>query len=84
MALSVSVKKKSNIVPLTRGGKLCWKVENESFNTQKHGGYKLEHKYCRISCTGLKTDFFIGPGIAGFYNSKYGILNNDSPRFSPF
>ena len=24
-----------------------WKIENEGFNIQKKGGYKLEHKYSR-------------------------------------
>jgi hypothetical protein len=45
---------KNNIVHLTRAGRLRWKIENEGFNTQKRGGYELEHKYCRISYTGLK------------------------------
>ena len=26
-----------------RGGRLRWKIENEGFNVQKHGGYALEH-----------------------------------------
>jgi hypothetical protein len=34
--------------------RLRWKMENEGFNTQKHGGYELGHKYCRLSYTGLK------------------------------
>lgn len=27
------------------GGRLRWKIENEGFNTQKNGGYVLEHPY---------------------------------------
>jgi len=27
------------------GGRLRWKIENEGFNTQKNGGYVLEHHY---------------------------------------
>jgi len=27
------------------GGRLRWKIENEGFNMQKNGGYKLEHPY---------------------------------------
>ncbi len=27
------------------GGRLRWKIENEGFNVQKHGGYALEHVY---------------------------------------
>jgi hypothetical protein len=45
---------KTNIVELTHSGRLRWKIENEGFNTQKCGGYELEHKYCRKSYTGLK------------------------------
>jgi hypothetical protein len=36
------------------GGQLRWKIENESFNTQKNDGYKLEHKYSRISYIALQ------------------------------
>jgi hypothetical protein len=27
------------------GGRLRWKIENEGFNTQKNGGFELEHPY---------------------------------------
>ena len=27
------------------GGRCRWKIENEGFNTQKNGGYQLEHPY---------------------------------------
>lgn len=27
------------------GGRLRWKIENEGFNTQKNGGFELEHRY---------------------------------------
>jgi len=26
-------------------GRIRWKIENEGFNTQKHGGFALEHAY---------------------------------------
>jgi hypothetical protein len=29
------------------GGRLRWKIENEDFNTQKNGGYNLEHPYSK-------------------------------------
>ena len=36
----------SNVIPLANdGGRVRWKVENEGFNTQKNGGYELEHTY---------------------------------------
>lgn len=28
-----------------QGGRLRWKIENEGFNSQKNGGYNLEHAY---------------------------------------
>lgn len=30
-----------------RGGRCRWKIENEGVNTQKNGGYRLEHLYSR-------------------------------------
>lgn len=37
----------SNVHKLSQqGGRLRWKIENEGFNTQKTGGYELEHSYC--------------------------------------
>jgi len=35
-----------NIIALANeGGRLRWKIENEGFNNQKHGGFALEHPY---------------------------------------
>lgn len=35
-----------NVIPIAqRGGRNRWKIENEGFNTQKNGGYELEHVY---------------------------------------
>jgi hypothetical protein len=45
---------RENVISLTAGGRLRWKIENEGFNTQKCGDYELEHKYCRNSYTGMK------------------------------
>jgi len=39
---------------LSRTGRLRWKIENEGFNTQKHLGYSLEHKYARGSWQAAK------------------------------
>jgi len=37
-----------NVKQLTqRGGRCRWKIENEGINTQKNGGYCLEHLYSR-------------------------------------
>jgi hypothetical protein len=38
--------KQGNVCQLAnKGGRIRWKVENEGFNTQKNGGYGLEHAY---------------------------------------
>jgi len=34
---------------INKGGRRRWKIENEGFNAQKTGGYKLEHGYGRNS-----------------------------------
>ncbi|MDR2943093.1 MAG: hypothetical protein LBV17_10930 [Treponema sp.] len=44
----------SNVQEIALSGRLRWKIENEGFNTQKCSGYKLGHKICRKSYTGLK------------------------------
>jgi len=43
---SMKVNKK-NVRDIANAGRYRWKIENEGFNTQKHGGYNLEHKYSR-------------------------------------
>ena len=35
------------VKPLTKAGRCRWKIENEGINTQKNGGYRLEHLYSR-------------------------------------
>lgn len=37
--------RRDNVVALARAGRARWKVENETFNTLKNQGYKLEHNY---------------------------------------
>lgn len=34
-----------NVFQIMRGGRARWKIENETFNTLKNQGYKLEHNY---------------------------------------
>jgi hypothetical protein len=45
---------RENVRAIAYGGRLRWKIENEGFNTQKHGDYELEHKFDRTSYNGLK------------------------------
>ncbi len=35
----------NNILALSKAGRHRWKIENEGFNLQKNGGFKLEHPY---------------------------------------
>jgi hypothetical protein len=34
-----------NALPLARGGRARWKIENETFNTLKNQGYQFEHNF---------------------------------------
>jgi len=37
----------ANVATLANGGgRQRWKIENEGFNTQKNGGFNMEHAYC--------------------------------------
>lgn len=36
---------RANVVALAASGRSRWKVENETFNVLKTGGYHLEHNY---------------------------------------
>jgi hypothetical protein len=35
----------ANFCALAKGGRCCWKIENECFNTLKNQGYHLEHNF---------------------------------------
>jgi hypothetical protein len=37
--------REANCAAIAQGGRARWKVENETFNTLKNHGYRLEHKY---------------------------------------
>ena len=38
---------KKNVRDISDNGRLRWIIENQGFNTQKNGGYDLQHKYSR-------------------------------------
>ncbi len=44
----------ANTVPVlaNKGGRLRWKIENEGFNSQKNGGFALEHAYSEDETAG--------------------------------
>lgn len=44
----------ATVAVLSRTGRLRWKIENEGFNTQKHHGYALQHKYARVDWQAAK------------------------------
>ncbi len=44
----------ATVAVVSRTGRLRWKIENEGFNTQKHHGYALPHKYARVSWQAAK------------------------------
>lgn len=44
----------ATVALLSRTGRLRWTIENEGFNTQKHHGYALQHKYARVSWQAAK------------------------------
>jgi len=46
-----------NYFNISDTGRLRWKIENEGFNTQKNGGYALEHKYSRVSFLAMKNNY---------------------------
>jgi len=49
----------TNVMELAaRGGRLRWKIENEGFNTQKNGGYELEHAYS-TNATAMKNFYLL-------------------------
>jgi hypothetical protein len=45
---------RSTVVKYVAAGRLRQKIENEGFNTQKTGGYELEHKFSRVSLAATK------------------------------
>lgn len=51
--------RQNNVVELAnKGGRLRWKIENEGFNVQKTGGYKLEHAYSNDE-NGIKVYYLV-------------------------
>jgi hypothetical protein len=45
---------RDNVREIADNGRLRWKIENEGFNTQKCGGYELEHKFAEKSYNAMK------------------------------
>lgn len=45
---------RNKAAPISKGGRLRWKIENEGFNSQKNQGYNLKHKFSRVNLTAAK------------------------------
>jgi hypothetical protein len=55
---NISITSKNAVTLANEGGRLRWKIENEGFNTQKNGGYRLEHAYTRHP-EGIKVYYYL-------------------------
>lgn len=55
---SLSVTRDNAAAMANDGGRLRWKIENEGFNTQKNGGYQLEHAYTQDP-EGIKVYYYL-------------------------
>lgn len=49
---------KKNVQELAYRGRMRWKIENEGFNTQKKGGYYLEHLFSK-DYRGIKNHYYL-------------------------
>ncbi len=47
-----------NAAELAMRGRMRWKIENEGFNTQKRGGYHLEHLFSK-NYQGIKNHYYL-------------------------
>jgi len=54
---NIRITRKNCVEIANSGGRQRWKIENPGFNTQKNGGYNLEHVYCE-DYNGMK-NFYI-------------------------
>jgi hypothetical protein len=72
---SLSISKK-NYEQVVFDGRRRWKIENEGFNTQKNGGYELEHLFSH-DYTAMKNHYLciqIGHMIAQIYTNALSIF----------
>ena len=65
----------SNILELTKAGRMRWKIENEGFNTQKNQGYNLQHKYVRKDFTGIQ-NYYMSMQIAHIIDQLFVLCKN--------
>ena len=47
-----------NVPDVVKRGRMRWKIENEGFNTQKNGGYELEHLFSK-NYQALKNHYYL-------------------------
>ncbi len=60
----------SNVIEMTKQGRMRWKIENEGFNSQKNQGYGMEHQYSRVSFNAMK-NYYQCLQIAHLFNQLF-------------
>ena len=69
----------TNVMTLAQGGRQRWRIENEGFNTQKNGGFRLEHAYsCHESSN--KVFYYLMQGLPSGNWGWHTSSSNSSPR----
>lgn len=66
---------RKNIVPLVRGARCRWKIENECFNTLKNQGYYIEHNYGHGK-KNLCFNFFLLTLLAFFFHQIFELTDH--------
>jgi hypothetical protein len=69
---------KKNVKAISTSGRLRFKIENEGFNTQKNGGFELQHKYSRVSNNAMKNYYEILQ-IAHLFHQLYVLSTKVQP-----
>lgn len=59
-----------NVKIISTSGRMRFKIENEGFNTQKNGGFELQHKYSRVSNKAMK-NYYALLQIAHLFHQLY-------------
>jgi hypothetical protein len=67
-----------NVTILAKSGRLRWKIENEGFNIQKNGGYRLEHAYSQDDVAGKIFYFLLQIAYLIFQLMEKGSLFHDA------
>lgn len=69
-------------IGVCNSGRLRWKIEKQGFDQQKNHGYKICHKYCRNSYTGMK-NYYQCCQIAHMINQLVELEKNFEAQYTP-